>query len=125
MPLDPCLGISIGDLLLPMGSLETGTAGEAGSNVQGSCSSAPSIQALLVQDSAGGGLVVDAHGAQVDGGRTVQATPVEEGGSNGGDQMRVDGKGDKAGDHAKEVGASVQGMQIVVDLVEKSSEGMS
>ncbi|KAF7125839.1 hypothetical protein CNMCM5793_002132 [Aspergillus hiratsukae] len=143
MPLDPCLvsgGISIGDLLLPMGEESTGSLGtetagdagkrdEAGPSVQGSCASASPIQSLLVQDSSGGGLVVDAHGAQVDGVRTVQAAPVEEGRSNWGDEeMRVDGKEDEAKDHAKEVGgsdaegrASVQGMQIV-DLV---GEGMS
>lgn len=150
MPLDPCLvggGISIGDLLLPMeeestGSLGTETAGdagkrdEAGPSLQGSCASVSSIQALLVQDSLGGGLVADAHGApvpgcaRVDGVRTVQAAPVEEERSNGAnEEARVDRKEDGAEDQAKEVGgsnpdgrASVQGMQIVLDLVEKSSE---
>ncbi|KAH1548125.1 hypothetical protein LV164_004322 [Aspergillus fumigatus] len=78
MPIDPCLvggGISIGDLLLPMGEEsrgELGTAGdaerrdEAGQSAQGSSSSELSIQSLVVQDEAGGGLVEDAvSGAQV------------------------------------------------------------
>ncbi|RHZ51721.1 hypothetical protein CDV55_102720 [Aspergillus turcosus] len=144
MPLDPCLvsgGISIGDLLLPMGEESTGSFGtetagdagkrdEAGPSLHNSCAQVTSIQALLVQDSSGGGLVADAHGAQVDRVRTVQAAPVEEERSSGGhEEMRVNRKEDGAEDQAKEVGgsnpdgrASVQGMQIVLDLVEESSE---
>ncbi|KAF7169334.1 hypothetical protein CNMCM5623_002108 [Aspergillus felis] len=143
-PLDPCLvggGISIGDLLLPMGEESTGSLGTAGdaerrdeASVQGSCSSELSIQSLLVQAESGGGLITDAHGAavpvaQVDEVRTVQAGLVgEEEASNGGNgEVRADRKEDER-DHAKEVGgsdpevrASVQGMQIVLDLDEKSS----
>ncbi|GFF41369.1 hypothetical protein IFM61606_04335 [Aspergillus udagawae] len=144
-PLDPCLvggGVSIGDLLLPigeesMGSLGTaGDAGrrdEAGQRVQGSCSSELSIQSLLVQAESGGGLIADAHGAAVPGTQvdevwTVQAgLVVEEEASNGGNgEVRADRNEDER-DHAKVGGfdregrAAVQGMQIVLDLDEKSS----
>ncbi|EAW21242.1 uncharacterized protein NFIA_064060 [Aspergillus fischeri NRRL 181] len=142
-PIDPCLvggGISIGDLLLPMGEESTGELGTAGDaerrdeeepSVQGSCSSELSIQSLLVQDEAGGGLVEDAvSGAQVAEVPTVQAAPVveEEESKKGNEEVRDNQKEDKR-DHAKEVGgtdlergAPVQGMQIVLDLDEKSSE---
>ncbi|GIJ87933.1 hypothetical protein Asppvi_006846 [Aspergillus pseudoviridinutans] len=144
-PLDPCLvggGISIRDLLLPMGEESTGSLGTAGdaerrdeASVQGSCSSELSIQSLLVQAESGGGLVADGHGAavpecaQVDEVRMVQAGPVvEEEASNGGNgEVRADRKEDER-DHANDVGgsdpegrASVQGMQIVLDRDQKSS----
>ncbi|RHZ49445.1 uncharacterized protein CDV56_103224 [Aspergillus thermomutatus] len=141
-PLDPSLvrgGISIGDLLIPTGEESLGSSeiagdaerrAETGPSVQGSNSSPSSIQSLLVRVSSGGGLVADAHGAavpgcaQVDEVRTVQAAPAEEEGSNGGNEgVGVDRKEDEAEGHTKEVEgsdpegrASVQGMQIVLDL---------
>ncbi|GIK01750.1 hypothetical protein Aspvir_005788 [Aspergillus viridinutans] len=142
MPLDPCLvggGISIGDLLLPMGEESTGSLGtagdaggrdEAGPSVPGSCSSDLSIQSLLVQAESGGGLVADGRGAavpgcaQVDEVRTVQAGPVvEEEALNGWNGEVRARKEDETRDHAKEAGGSGPdwGTQIVLGLDEKSS----